>query len=184
MQTAFDKAHEFTARWEGGYVDNPNDPGGATNYGISLAFLRSQAKSDADINKDGSIDKKDIKALTKEDAKRLLKKCFWDVLDLDRLVDAGKPRMAAVLYDTAMNMGAAFARKMGQKAVKTVADGIWGAKTWEAFKAADDFASAMEMCRIRKERYAQIVAGKTSLKVFLKGWNNRVTSLERFLQAW
>ena len=184
MSNAFDKIHEFTARWEGGYVDNPKDPGGTTNFGISLAFLRGQPKSEADINKDGVIDSRDIKALTKEDAKRLLKKNFWDAVGLDKLVEAGKPRMAAVVYDTAMNMGVAFARKMAQKAVGADADGIWGPKTWEAFKAACDEKTALAMCGVRRARYDQIVAGKPTLKVFLKGWTNRVASLERFIKAW
>lgn len=38
--TPFERAHRFTARWEGGYVCHPDDPGGATNHGISLRFLR------------------------------------------------------------------------------------------------------------------------------------------------
>ena len=37
----FLKAHAFTARWEGRLVDHPSDPGGITNYGVSLRWLRS-----------------------------------------------------------------------------------------------------------------------------------------------
>lgn len=46
---AFEKAHEFTARWEGGYIEHANDPGGATKYGISLRFLKQQGLEVGDI---------------------------------------------------------------------------------------------------------------------------------------
>ena len=45
----FEKAHEFTSRWEGGYVNHAADPGGATNFGISLRFLKSQGLDIGDI---------------------------------------------------------------------------------------------------------------------------------------
>ena len=46
----FAKAHAFTARWEGGFTDHPADPGGVTNHGVSLRFLRGQKE---DIDGDG-----------------------------------------------------------------------------------------------------------------------------------
>lgn len=39
--SGFEAAHAFTARWEGGLVDHPNDPGGVTNHGVSLRFLQA-----------------------------------------------------------------------------------------------------------------------------------------------
>ena len=49
-ETAFNLAHAHVAKWEGGYIDHPNDPGGVTMYGISLMFLKSLGLVDGDID--------------------------------------------------------------------------------------------------------------------------------------
>lgn len=64
---------------EGGLTDDPYDRGGITNYGISLKFAQStKDKELLDIDKDGDIDREDIKKLTKERAIEVYKKHFWD----------------------------------------------------------------------------------------------------------
>lgn len=104
----FAKAHSFTARWEGGFTDHPADPGGVTNHGVSLRFLRGQKE---DIDGDGDIDGDDVRALGAEDAARIMRREFWDPMKLDEV----KPLCATVLYDAAVNMGAGCARRMAQK---------------------------------------------------------------------
>ena len=79
----FEKAHAFVARMEGGFVDDPADPGGTTNYGVSLRFLKSQGLEAGDIDGDGDIDADDIRALTPERAAGVLRRAFWDVFPLD-----------------------------------------------------------------------------------------------------
>ena len=69
----FEFAHKFTSKWEGGFVDHKNDPGGATNYGVSLRWLKNEG---IDIDGDGKIDINDIKALTPSKAAELFKKEF------------------------------------------------------------------------------------------------------------
>ena len=44
MPTAFERAHAFTARWEGGLVDHPDDPGGITNHGVSFRWVKDLAE--------------------------------------------------------------------------------------------------------------------------------------------
>ncbi len=73
----FDKAVEKVLRHEGRYVNHPNDPGGATNYGISLRFLKQLGIEEADIDGDGFLNIEDIKAVTKEHAIRFYKLNFW-----------------------------------------------------------------------------------------------------------
>lgn len=179
----FDKIHEFVAKWEGGYVDDPSDRGGATNHGISLAFLQGLQDEEADINGDGKIDKVDIKALTKEDAKRLMKQYFWDDLRLQTLA-LMKPRLAACCYNYAMNMGVGTMRKLAQAAVGTVVDGKWGPNTWKAFYEADDRTVALQMCKLAKARYEGIVSHNPSQAKFLRGWLARVRELERLIKNW
>lgn len=181
--TDFDKIHEFVAKWEGGYVDDPSDRGGTTNYGISLAFLKGLPIEDADINHDGIVDKRDIKALTKAQAKELLRHYFWQNMRLDTL-SLIKPRLAAACYNFAMNMGMGTARKLAQAAVGTTADGAWGPKTWKAFYECRDEDAALKMCRLARERYEGIARNNPSQQRFLKGWLNRVRDLEKLLRNW
>lgn len=79
---SFNKPHAFTAKWEGGYCNDPDDPGGATNYGISLRWLKSLGLNQGDIDRDGDIDASDIRALSKEQAAALFKEKFWDAYRL------------------------------------------------------------------------------------------------------
>ena len=172
----FEKAHDFVSRWEGGYVDNPADPGGATNFGISLRFLKQQGLDIGDIDGDGDIDADDIRNLTAKDAAAIMRREFWDGLGLD---DLGKPLCAMVLYDTAVNMGPSYARKLLQKALGVPADGEWGQITRSVLRTCDDRKTAVAMCHIRRARYHELVKGNAALGAFLRGWLRRVDSLER-----
>lgn len=171
----FERAHAFTSKWEGGFSDHHADPGGTTNFGISLGFLRAQGLEVGDIDGDGDIDAEDIRALTGEDAARIMRREFWDALGLDGV----KPLCAAVVYDTAVNMGPAFARKMAQKALGVPADGVWGPVTRAAMRTCDDGKTAAAMCHIRRARYHELVQNNAALGAFLKGWLRRVDALER-----
>ena len=77
-QTVFDAAHAFVAKWEGGFFDHPNDPGGVTNYGVSLMFLKGLGLLEGDVNGDGVIDRLDVLSITPDSARMIFKKHFWD----------------------------------------------------------------------------------------------------------
>lgn len=165
MSNYFNVAHKFTEKWEGGLVDNSADPGGITNLGISLRWLRQMAKNECqelnanytdnsahatfsnisyfDFDADGDIDADDIKACTKSQAKTLFKKYFWNVAKCQKLPMS----MAIVVYDAAVNMGVPRAVRQLQQALNQVSysnlepyepiaeDGICGAKTIELAEA-------------------------------------------------
>lgn len=174
MNELFDKAHAFVEKWEGGFCNDKNDPGGATKYGVSLRFLRQEGY---DIDGDGDIDIDDVRAVTKDDARRIFRKHFW-LVDFQKLAET-HPRMAWICYDTAVNMGPGYAKRLCQQAVGTKADGIWGPKTWAAIKVSSDVISAWSMIDLRKARYVELTEKNPSLKDFLKGWHNRVNDLAR-----
>ena len=87
----FDKIIEFTLKYEGGYVNDPDDPGGETKFGISK-------RSYPNVN---------IADLTKIDAIKIYERDYWKAVDFGPMDD--KVKMA--LFDTAVNCGAGTARR-------------------------------------------------------------------------
>lgn len=190
----FRQAHKFTQRWEGGYSDHANDPGGATNYGVSLRWLKDIG---CDVNNDGDINQQDIRCLTSEIAADLFKQHFWTRSGLDIYPQA----IATVVYDANVNMGIKQSVKLLQRACNTftgqrlVVDGIAGPKTEARVQAV--FAGAgMLLCQKvldrRKEYYLQLASkppyqnkqGQTvDYRPFIKGWLGRIAALWDFISV-
>ena len=177
MTSSFARAQAFVARMEGGFVNHPSDPGGATNHGISLRFLQGQGLSVGDIDHDGDIDADDIRALTPETAAAILRKNFWEPLKLDMLPDA----LALVLYDTSVNMGPGTARRLTQQALGVEVDGKWGPKTWAALMRCNGAQTARAVIRLRHGSYTALVANNRKLEAFYTGWMHRLAALEKEL---
>ena len=179
----FTKCITKTLRYEGvsssseGYVDHPNDRGGATKYGISYSFVKDTGNVEFfDMNGDLKIDKRDIQLLTFEKAVEAYKKYFWDVFELDDIEENEK---AFLVFDAAVNHGIKGAAKLVQRALNVCGcslkvDGIYGPKTKKALQdcAVEDFIAAFQSKRT--SLYQAIVANNPSQKVFLNGWLNRV----------
>ena len=102
----FDDAIERVLSSEGGYVNDPNDPGGETQWGISKR----------------SYPGVDIKALTREDAKQIYKRDFWDVVKVAELNDD----IAFQVLDFAVNSGGPVAIQYLQRAAGVADDGHLG----------------------------------------------------------
>ena len=100
---------------EGGYVNNPADPGGETNFGISRR----------------SYPHEDIAGMTKDRAKTLYLRDFWGPAGCDALPDAAKFQV----FDTAVNSGVHRALCFVQRAVGTIPDGILGPLTLQAIQS-------------------------------------------------
>ena len=176
----FEKAHAFVSRMEGGFVDDPADPGGITNYGVSLRFLKSQGLDVGDIDGDGDIDADDIRALTPELAARVLRRVFWDVFPLDIVPDP----LAVAVYDTAVNMGIGQASRLTQKALGLEADGCWGPMTWAAIKnCSAPHIVALSLVNYRRARYTALVRNNPALGKFSRGWENRMKALEKEIRS-
>ena len=179
----FEKCITKTLRYEGvspsseGYVDHPNDRGGATKFGISYSFVKDTGNIDFfDMNGDLKIDKRDIQLLTFEKAVEAYKKYFWDVFELDDIVDNKK---AFLIFDAAVNHGIKGATKLLQRVLNVCGfelkvDGIYGPKTKRALQECDteEFVAAFQ--QKRTSLYQSIVNNNPSQKVFLRGWLNRI----------
>ena len=141
MKTVEEIAAEIVAR-EGGYVNDPDDPGGATNFGVTLATLQ---RLGIDKTGDGRVDARDVRALTRSDAERIFVEHYFR-----------KPRLAelpasvqASVFDMYVNAGSN-AVKILQKLVTrmgfpAVADGVLGARSILAARQAD--AAARIQCK-------------------------------------
>jgi len=149
--------HVFTE--EGGYVDNPKDPGGATNLGITISTL--SAWEGRNVTKD------EVKALTKAKATTIYHANFWNKIDGDAL-PAG---VDYAVLDFAINSGPARAVKFLQRIVGVAQDGVIGAKTLAAVQkmSADRIINALS-----DDRAAWLKTLGT-FKDFGKGWLARVS---------
>ncbi|MEM7598734.1 MAG: holin-associated N-acetylmuramidase [Pseudomonadota bacterium] len=131
-------AKEIVAR-EGGYVNDPDDPGGATNFGVTIGTMR---RLGLDLDRDGDIDLQDVKILTREQAEAIFVQHYHERPGIGQLPE---PLQASV-FDMYVNAGhnavkilQKLLRQMGQN---IAIDGAIGPQTAEAahtaFHAAPD----------------------------------------------
>ena len=171
---AFAKSIDFLLKWEGGYVDHPNDKGGPTNRGITIPVLKVAYAQ-------GIVKHCVIKDLTKEEAMAIYKVNYWNRHGWNELA---WPVCAACL-DISVNHGTRGWALIVQRACNKlgaglVVDGKYGAKSkaalWGLAKR-EPKGLALAICDAKQDYYNRIVAGDESQKVFLKGWMNRVNAL-------
>jgi len=152
----FDQAVNVILKHEGGLVNNPNDPGGITNFGISKR----------------SYPEVDIYNLTKEQAKEIYERDYWKPLRLYMIDNAN---VCLELFDFSVNAGLSRAVKMAQKLAGTKEDGMLGGITANAINEFEgDFVKAFKHSRIIY--YESLARNNHNLKMFLNGWLNRVNS--------
>jgi lysozyme family protein len=152
----FDEIIEVVLEHEGGYVNDPKDPGGETNFGIAK-------RSHPDV---------DIKNLTKEGAKEIYKEVYWDKNKVESLPE----ELWHIYFDMCVNQGKSRAVKIIQRAVNgkggsLTVDGGMGPMTIAAIGK-----SRVELDRIRAYRvkyYADLATKKPDLERFYFGWFKR-----------
>ena len=113
----FNKSFDLLMKSEGGFVNDPNDSGGATNLGVTLATWQAY------VNRPVSV--QEIKDLTKIMVKPLYKQNYWNPAGCDMLPSG----VDYVVFDFAVNAGVRRAIKCLQKAVGAEADGVIGSIT-------------------------------------------------------
>lgn len=92
----FQKALSFVLKWEGGYVNNPNDKGGATNKGITQNTYNFWLKNKG-------LKAKDVKNISNFEVEQIYYKNYWLAAGCDKM----SPEFAILAFDTAVNMGLA-----------------------------------------------------------------------------
>lgn len=148
----FDRAFERLIGHEGGYVNDPRDPGGETKFGISKRSYPAE----------------DIKGLTLERAKAIYRRDFWGVAGCDAVPDA----MKFDLFDMAVNSGPVTAIKTLQRSAGVTPDGLLGPITLQALNSTP---APRLVARFNGHRLDFMTDLKT-WPVFGKGWAKRVAS--------
>ena len=153
-------------RWEGGYSDNPNDRGGATNSGVTLAVYQSVYGK--------SKTKNDLKRMTNDQWDYIFTKLYWNKWKADEIKNQS---IANILVDWVWMSGYGTIKKI-QSLFGLTADGIVGNKTISYINSHDQEEVFKKIWNRRKSFYDSLVANNPSQKVFLNGWMNRLNTFK------
>ena len=158
MKSNFQKVMPYIFSEEGGYADNPADPGGATNMGITIATLSAW---------DGhQVSPEDVKEMTPATATQIYQVQFCNKIDGDNLPSG----LDYALFDFSVNSGPARAARMLQGILGLPEDGIIGAQT----VAAANMRSTDEVINALCDARASWLEGLSTASTFGKGWLARV----------
>lgn len=146
----FDQCFDKLIAHEGGYVNHASDPGGETNFGISKR----------------SYPQVDIKNLTRDAAKQIYKRDYWDRAQCDKL----PPTLAYLLFDAAVNSGIGQAIRFLQRAVGVADDGVLGPLTLSIIQRLD----AESICARFIGQRLDFMTRLSTFDHFGKGWSRRL----------
>lgn len=169
----FQDAVNITLKNEGGRSNDEVDPGGSTDYGISLRFLQ---ENNIDINHDGLINGKDIDSLTEQEAISIYKSQFWDKLNIGAIKNEV---LADKVFDLSVNMGGYQAIMLLQEAlnlqlrIQIKTDGTIGPMTISAINNVNIPQLLIAYKKLAANFYQNLVAKKPALQKFLAGWLKR-----------
>jgi len=180
----FDKAIKTTLEFEGKFSNDPVDPGGATNWGISLRFLKGVGDLDGDgfldgdLDHDGDVDIDDIRNMTVAQATKFYRTHFWDKYMYEEIHDY---TVAARAFDMTVNMGAIQTGKILQRALnacgnKLLVDGKVGRKTIDAINCTNSIMLMSEIRQYHAKFYLDLIAAKPAMSKYKKGWLRRAAA--------
>lgn len=162
----------FILKWEGGFVDDPDDLGGATNKGVTIGTWKSCGY---DKDGDGDIDVDDLHLLTREDVvSRVLKPHYWDRWKAD---DIKSQSVANILVDWIWASGVN-GIKIPQQVLGVTVDGIVGTKTLAALNARNPKELFEKIKEARVQFIEDICRKRPANNKFKKGWLNRINNLQ------
>jgi lysozyme family protein len=159
----FEQCLALVLKSEGGYVNNPKDPGGRTNLGVTQKVWEDWVGH--------PVEEADMKALGPQDVAPLYKKQYWDKISGDSL-PLGIDYAA---FDMAVNSGVGRAAKTLQQVLGVGADGQVGQATISACEAANPRDVATGIC----EKRLAFLQSLPTYATFGKGWSNRVAAVEK-----
>lgn len=163
MRDNLARSEQLIFHHEAGYVNNPKDPGGPTNHGVTIKTL-SAARGRAQ-----SID--DVKKLTKSEAGAILRDMYFKPVRFDDLPSG----LDHAVVDFGVNSGPGRATKELQKLLGLATDSVMGPKTIAAARAVNDVDDLIERYCIARLQFCK---GLTTFKTFGRGWTRRITGID------
>lgn len=151
---------------EGGFVYHPNDKGGATMKGVTLATYREHFGSHKTIA--------DLKNIPYGEWQQIMKAGYWDKCKADQIESQS---VAEITVDWCVNSGLVGLRRV-QELVGARPDGICGPITLSLINSSNPKDLHNRILSARKQFFTNIVKRNPSQKVFMKGWMNRLSMFE------
>lgn len=161
MEANFQRSLAAVLKHEGGYVDHPADPGGATNMGITFATLQAWRGK--------PITKVDVQNLTKSEAGQIYKARYWDRLNADHLPYG----VDYAVFDFGVNSGVSRSAMYLQEIVGVAQDGKIGPITLAAVAKWDSVKLVEKLCANR----LAFVKRLSTWPTFGKGWSRRISEV-------
>ncbi len=173
----FQKLHGFIKKWEGGFVNNPHDNGGATNMGITQATLAAWRKKECTVD--------DVRNLSRAEADAILRANYYDLCRCGEMPE----RTAMVVYNGAVLHGPKRSIEFLQKAFNNLGmtadgapleeDGLIGPKTIAGAKQTDPTILAEAYMNVQDAFFR----AHEDFEHFGVGWLNRLASLREFVET-
>lgn len=163
MNTNYDRCLLLVLKSEGGYVNNRNDPGGATNYGITQRVYDAWRTAQ-------SVRRVPVITISTGEVRSIYKAQYWDACRCDEL-PAGVDYLT---FDAAVNSGVSRSTKWLQSCVGVTVDGHLGLMTMNAIRGINDRTALVN--RLCDKRVGFLHA-LTTWKFFGKGWANRMKAV-------
>jgi type VI secretion system secreted protein VgrG len=172
-------AIDFVLQNEGGFVDDQDDAGGATAYGITSAYLNAAKLMRYDVDGDGVITANDMHHFTRDNAREVYRS-LWYSRGYDLIKDGD---IAERVFDFAVNAGQIPAIKVLQKSLNTIigqqridADGKLGIKTLNTLNKMSDEEKVKLLGQFKTDRknfYENLISRNPKLSKFINGWVTR-----------
>jgi lysozyme family protein len=173
MKADFTGALAFVLQAEGGFSDDPDDPGGATNLGIEQTEYRT-------FFNDQSLD---VRNITEAQASEIYQTSYWSRIHGDYL----PPPLAYAMFDTAVNIGVVGAINCLQGVLGVPLTETWSDDPSDALWAYIEKHPALELATgvltRRKVYYERIAQENPTLQKFLQGWMNRANALQSLIDG-
>ena len=134
MPSVREIAEEIVAR-EGGYVNDPDDPGGATNHGVTIHTLR---RLGLDLTGDGVVDPADVRALSRDQAVGIFIRDYYERPRIAELPAALQPSLFDMYVNAGANAVRILQRLLGEMGFRVAVDGVIGPQSAAAARNAAD----------------------------------------------
>lgn len=167
----FNFALQYTVKNEGGFSNDPKDPGGATNFGIIREELARWRKR--------SVSVQDVEGMTLDEARLIYHDWYWLVIEADKI---NSTEMATCAFDSGVNFGITIGSRLAQAACNHLGasldvDGHIGTLSLQALNLTDSDQFVGEFEKLDEQRYQEIIKDHPNMQWAMNGWMNRARKL-------